>query len=71
MHAFVAAILLRMARLDALNANAEAKPPDGSLLRLNKEWGEAKGTPLSLRMYVRQAGQWRVVWFHASEAAQP
>jgi hypothetical protein len=29
MHALMTAILLRMARLDPLDANAEAKPPDG------------------------------------------
>jgi len=36
MHAFVAAILLRMARLDALNANAEAKPPDGKFAEVEQ-----------------------------------
>ena len=29
MHALVAAVLLGMARLDALDGNAEAQPPDG------------------------------------------
>ena len=28
MHAFVPAVLLRMPRLDAFNANAQAEPPD-------------------------------------------
>jgi hypothetical protein len=36
MHAFVAAILLRMAKLDALNANAEAKPPDGKFAEVQQ-----------------------------------
>ncbi len=31
MHAFMTAILLRMTRLDAFDANAQAKPPDGEL----------------------------------------
>ena len=31
MHAFMVAILLRIARLDPLDANTEAKPPDGRL----------------------------------------
>jgi hypothetical protein len=29
MHALTTAILLRMAGLDAFNANAQAEPPDG------------------------------------------
>jgi hypothetical protein len=50
MHAFVTAILLGMARLDAFNANAQTEHQTASLLRLNKACAEAKGTPLSLRM---------------------
>jgi len=42
MHAFVAAILLRMARLDALNANAEAKPPDGKFAEVEQSIGRRK-----------------------------
>jgi hypothetical protein len=45
MHAFMAAILLRMARFDAFNANTQPEPPDREFA-----WAEAKGTPLSLRM---------------------
>lgn len=39
MHAFVAAIVLRMARLDALNGNAEVKPPDGKFAEVEQSMG--------------------------------
>jgi hypothetical protein len=42
MHAFVAAILLRMARLDALNAKAEAKPPNGKFAEVEQSIGRRK-----------------------------
>jgi hypothetical protein len=34
MHAFAAAILLRMARLDAFDANPQARPPDGEFAQI-------------------------------------
>src|SRR5579872_1076851 len=49
-HAFMPAVLLGMARFDALDADAQSQPPDRKLERLNKPLGEAKGTPLSERM---------------------
>ncbi len=52
MHALVAAVLLRMAGLDALDLDAEPQRPTESLERLNKALGLAKGTPLSVRMAV-------------------
>jgi len=35
MHAFIAAVLLRMARLDALDANDQPEPPDRDLAQVN------------------------------------
>jgi hypothetical protein len=49
-HAFVAAILLGVARANSLDGNAEAQPPHESFERLNKPFGEANGTPLSERI---------------------
>jgi hypothetical protein len=43
MHAFMAAILLRMARLDALDGNAEAQPPNGESAQVEKTIGTGKG----------------------------
>src|ERR1035438_9374034 len=34
MHAFVAAVLLGMARLDAFDANTETQPPDGEFAQI-------------------------------------
>ena len=50
MHALVAAVLLRVAGLDALDAMPSLSHQTESLERLNKALGLAKGTPLSERM---------------------
>ena len=42
-HALVAAILLRVTRLDALDADAEAQPPDGQLGEVEKGIGAGEG----------------------------
>jgi len=42
MHAFVTAILLRMARLDALDADAETQPPDGELAQVEPSMRRGK-----------------------------
>ena len=55
MHAFVAAILLRMARLDALNANAEAKPPDGKFAEVEQSIGRCKRDTIVAADVRRQA----------------
>ena len=39
----MAAILLRMARLDAFDANAEAKPPDGEFAQIEQSVRGSKG----------------------------
>ena len=36
MHAFMTAVLLRMAGLDAFDANAQAEPPDGELAQVEQ-----------------------------------
>ena len=54
-HAFVAAILLRMARLDALNANVEAKPPDGKFAEVEQSMGRCKRDTIVAADVSRQA----------------
>jgi hypothetical protein len=43
MHALVAAILLRAAGLDALNADPQAQPPDGELAQAEQGMGRGEG----------------------------
>ena len=43
MHALVAAVLLRMSRLDAFDRNAEAKPPDRELGEIEQAIGTGEG----------------------------
>ncbi len=43
MHALMAAVLLRMAGLDALDADAEPEPPDGELGEAEKRIGTGEG----------------------------
>jgi hypothetical protein len=47
MHTLVAAVLLRLTWLDALDLDAEPQPPEASLERA---FGLAHGTPLSERI---------------------
>ena len=49
-HAFMAAVLLRMAGLDALDGDAQAQPPHRELAEAEEGVGLAKGTPLSVRI---------------------
>ena len=43
MHAFMAAVLLRMTRLDALDGNAEAQPPNGESTQVEEAIRRGKG----------------------------
>ncbi len=43
MHAFMAAVLLWMARLDALDANAQPEPSDGELAQVEQGVGGSEG----------------------------
>ena len=43
MHAFVAAILLRVTRLDALDRDAQAQPPDRELREVEQPIGVCEG----------------------------
>jgi hypothetical protein len=42
-HALVAAVLLRVARLDALDGDAQAQPPDGELGEIEQGIGAGEG----------------------------
>jgi len=57
-HALVAAVLLGLAWLDALDGDAEAEPADASLERLKRALGLAKGTPLSDRIAAGRPRSW-------------
>src|SRR5689334_11641448 len=54
MHAFVAAVLLRMTWLDALDGDAEPEPPDRKLRQIEQGIGTGKGDAI-----VGANGQWQ------------
>jgi len=43
MHALVAAVLLRMTRLDPFNANTEPEPPDRKFAQVKQGMGRSEG----------------------------
>ena len=45
-HALVSAVLLRVARLDALDGNAEAQPPDRELAEIEQGIGTGEGNAI-------------------------
>jgi hypothetical protein len=50
MHALMAAVPLRMARLYALDLDAEPEPPDREPARADKRIGAREGNPIIRRM---------------------
>ena len=59
MHTFMAAVLLRVARLDALDGDAEAEPPHREFGELKRAFGVANGTPLSDRIAWGKPRSWK------------
>jgi hypothetical protein len=55
MHAFVAAVLLGMTGLDALDVEAEAEPPDGQLGEIEEGIRACEGNPIIRSDRRRQA----------------
>src|SRR6266404_1255722 len=55
MHAFMAAILLRMARLDAFDANTQPEPPDRELAQVEQGVGGSEGNAVIAADVGRQA----------------
>jgi len=51
MHALMAAVLLRMTRLDPFKCQYRPEPPDRKFAQVKQGMAEAKGTPLSLRCW--------------------
>jgi hypothetical protein len=59
MHALVAAVLLRLSGLDALDRDAEPEPPHREFGEIEQALGLAKGTPLSERMACGRPRSWK------------
>ena len=50
MHPFVAAVLLRVTRLDPFDADAQAQPPDGELAQVEQRMRGGKRHDLNLHL---------------------
>src|SRR6266849_5420905 len=55
MHAFMAAVLLRMARLDSLDGNAEPQPPNSESAQVEETIGRGEGHAIVGTNGLRQA----------------
>src|SRR5260221_2931955 len=55
MHALMAAVLLRMTRLDPFNANAQPKPPHGQLAQVEQRVSRSEGHAVVAANAGRQA----------------
>ena len=55
MHALMTAVLLRMARLNPFNADAQPQPPDGQLAQIEQGVGGSEGHTVVTADVARQA----------------
>ena len=59
-HALVPPVLLGMPGANPFDRDAQPQPPDGELAQAVERMGEAKGTPLSVRMARGRPKSWKV-----------
>src|SRR5258708_36043742 len=71
MHALMAAVLLRMTRLDPFNANTEPEPPHGQLAQVEQRMGRSEGHAVVAANASRQAALLKKPLKHSESVVFP